>query len=378
VVAFAAGGVPVPREVRRLVADFAPDVMLVTPLVDPGSPQDDYVRCARELGVPSMLAVHSWDNLTLKGGIHTLPDRVAAWNEAQRREAVELHGVPAERVVVTGAVAYDHWFEWQPESDRAAFCRRFGLDPSRPYVLYLGSSEFIAPAEDAFVREWIASVRDAEPRLRDLQVLVRPHPLDSFDAADLPEGVVVHHSEGAEPLDDAMRRQYYDSIYHSAAVVGVLTSGLIEAAIVDRPVYVLLTERYHETQTGMFHFRHLLPENGGMLHVARNYREHAAQLREALLTQTTEGRNRRFVETFVRPFGLDEAASPRLVDASEALARAPVPAPARPHPGTAARGLARAGWFAMRTLQAFGLVQSTPRVRRADGVERGGRTPSIS
>ena len=57
-----------------------------------------------------MLGVGSWDHLTTKGLIHEVPDRVLVWNEAQKQEAIALHGVPAERVLVTGAQAYDHWF----------------------------------------------------------------------------------------------------------------------------------------------------------------------------------------------------------------------------------------------------------------------------
>lgn len=377
----AAAGVPVPPELRQFVADLAPDVILVTPLVDPGSPQDDYVRCARELGVPNMLAVHSWDNLTLKGGVHTVPDRIAVWNEAQRREAGELHAIPGERIVVTGAVAYDHWFEWTPSTDRLDFCSTVGLDPARPYVLYLGSSRFIAPEESTFVHEWITEVRTAEPALRDLQVLVRPHPLNLFEASGLSD-VAVRQPTEAEPLDNRSRCEYFDSIYHSAVVVGVLTSGLVEAAIVGRPVHVLLTERYRDSQDGLLHFRHLLPENGGMLHVAHNYREHATQLRASIAEEDVR-HNTSFVETFVRPFGLDEPASPRLVDAAETLASAPVSASMQPHAPVGARALAGAGRVAHRVLRPLyrlarsGAVPHVRSARSTDGESGTGRRDGL-
>ena len=37
------------------------------------------------------------------------PDRVFLWNDRQRDEACELHGVPADRVVVTGAQLFDQF-----------------------------------------------------------------------------------------------------------------------------------------------------------------------------------------------------------------------------------------------------------------------------
>ena len=68
--------------------------MLVTPLVELGSQQVDYVKSARRLGVRSALSVASWDNLTSKGLIRVLPDHVIVWNDAQRAEAAALHHVP--------------------------------------------------------------------------------------------------------------------------------------------------------------------------------------------------------------------------------------------------------------------------------------------
>ena len=100
----------------------------------------------------AVLAVASWDNLTNKGLIQICPDRVLVWNALQEREAVEMHGIPAERVRKTGAQLYDHWFEMKPSFSRADFCAHAGgLDPDEPIVLYLCSSSFICRDEVAFV-----------------------------------------------------------------------------------------------------------------------------------------------------------------------------------------------------------------------------------
>ncbi len=137
----------------------------------------DWIRAARELGVPSVLGVASWDNLTVKGKLREWPDRVLVWNDAQVGEASEIHGLPADRVIATGAHSYDHWFRWRPSRDREQFCAEAGLRGDRPILLYLCSSPFIAPGEAQFVLDWIAALRDSrEPELREAGVLVRPHP----------------------------------------------------------------------------------------------------------------------------------------------------------------------------------------------------------
>ena len=318
--------IPRDPEIDRFIREMHPDVLALTPLIEPGSPQAEYVRSARALGVRTAFCVASWDNLTNKGLVHGAVDLVAVWNEAMKREAVDLHGIPARRVVVTGAAAFDHWFDWRASTTREAFCTRIGLPANRPYVLYLCSSKFVAPEEVPFVRTWVQQIRrSSSPALREVGILVRPHPQhaeqwQTMGPGDL--GAVVWPPAGAAPVDDKSRSDYFDSMYHSAAVVGVNTTAEIESAILGRPVYTVLAPEFRDTQEGTLHFHHLRHVSGGLLHVARDFEEHLAQLDVALREpQAQDLRCRRFVEAFVRPHGIDVPATSRLVDALEALAR---------------------------------------------------------
>ena len=321
--------IPCDPAIDAFIAKARPDVLAVTPLIEPGAPQAEFVRSARALGVRTMLCVASWDNLTNKGLIHGPVDHVAVWNEAMKREAVDLHGVPRRHAVVTGAAAFDHWFDWRPSTTREAFCARVGLAAGRPYVLYLCSSRFVAPEEVRFVRRWAQQIRQSSGgALKDVGILVRPHPqnADQWRNADLTGigNVAVWPLAGAVPVDPATRSDYFDSMYHSAAVVGVNTTAEIESAILGRPVFTVLAPEFRDTQEGTLHFHHLRSVNGGLVHVARDFAEHLVQLESAVQTPHVEdGQCRRFVEAFVRPYGIDVPATPRLADAFEALARRP-------------------------------------------------------
>jgi hypothetical protein len=320
-----------------------PDLLMLTPLLYFGSQQADYVRAARARGIPSVLCVGSWDHLTTKGLIHEVPDRVVVWNEAQREEAERFHGVPRDRVVVTGAQAYDHWFSTSPSTARDEFCRRVGLRPDRPFLLYLCSSPFIAPHEVPFVRRWLRALRESPHEgLRSIGVLVRPHPQNSaqWQGVDLAQhaghpsggdahGVAVWPRGGANPVDAAARADYYDSMFHSLAVVGINTSALIESGIVGRMVFSVTADDFAATQEGTLHFQHLKSVNGGLLHLASSLEEHTAQL--AHLLDDIPGRAhppRGFIQSFIRPHGLDQPATPRVVDAIEQLGASSRPAPA--------------------------------------------------
>ena len=325
--------IPTDPRIDAYLDAHAADVLVVTPLIEPGAPQAEYIRSARAKGMRTALCVASWDNLTNKGLIHGPVDFVAVWNEAMKAEAIALHGVPAERVVVTGAQPFDHWFDWKPGTSRYEFCAQASLPPDRPYILYVCSSRFIAPHEVPFIREWIQAIRaSASPDLRDAGILIRPHPqnAEQWKQADLRdfEGVSVWPPAGQAPSDAQSRADYFDSIHHSAAVVGVNTTAEIESAIVGRPVFTVMAPEFRDTQEGTRHFEHLRAQGGGLLHVARDWAEHVRQLENAIRHPGADDeRCRRFVEAFVRPYGIGVAATPKLVDALEQLAARPAPEP---------------------------------------------------
>ena len=325
--------IPTRPALEAFISEHNPDLLLVTPLIELGSQQVDYVKCAAGLGVRSALCVASWDNLTSKGLVRVPPDHVIVWNEAQKREAVELHGVAPETVVITGAQVFDQWFEGKPSRSREEFCRKVGLDPDRPFVLYVGSSIFIAPDEVSFAERWVLALRaSADPAVAQLGALIRPHPANSrqwraFDAAGL-GNVALFPPIGTDPTSPDFRRDYFDSLYYSAAVVGINTSAQLEAGILDRPVFTIRAPEFAHAQAGTLHFQHLVHSHGGLVQAADGLHEHVRQLAAAVGGRSSAGAaHRDFVRWFIRPHGLDVPVSPLFARAIDELQRLPRPSP---------------------------------------------------
>lgn len=297
-----------------------PDVLLITPLVDLGSDQPDWVKSAKGLAIPVGFPVFSWDNFTTKGIIHEHPDRIFVWNERQKQEAVELHGANSEDIFVTGAPRFDAFFSMARKRSREVFCAKFNLDPAKPLLAYLCSSDFVAGGEVDFVATWIQEIR-REPSLAECNILVRPHPRTAreWDALDAGQwrNVAVSRSKIAN-ADQLL----YDTLYHSAAVVGLNTSAQIEAGILGKPVCTILAPGFEKGQQGALHFRYLLREGGGFVNLARDFEEHRQQLADAVAGRYDPQHIRDFIERFIRPAGLSTPATPLLVEAIEHLAPA--------------------------------------------------------
>jgi hypothetical protein len=296
-----------------------PDIVLVSPLVNLGSYQADFVKSAKALHIPVVYPVFSWDNLSTKGLIHVQPDGVLVWNEQQRREAIEMHHVPHDRVVVTGAPRFDEFFEMTPMATRQVFCDTHGLDVRQPVITYLCSSEFVAGSEPEFVSRWIGEVRQV-PSLQSCNVLIRPHPRQQkpWKAFRPPAARVAVAWPQAINSDQTL----FDTVYHSAAVVGLNTSAQLEAAIVGRPVLTILAPEFAAGQHGTLHFSYLLKQHGGFVDVAPDFETHRQQLADAVAGRYDPAVVRDFVERFLRPRGLDSAATPHMVDAIEQFAPA--------------------------------------------------------
>ncbi len=314
-----------------------PDALIITPLVDFGATQLPWMKAARVASTPTILAVASWDNLTNKGLVQLEPDGVLLWNRFQEKEARTFHRLTRTRIATTGAQVFDPWFAMKPSTTETEFRQRVGLEPDRNHLLYLCSSPFIAPDEVSFVKRWLDALRNSDALgAKTVGVLIRPHPQnatqwDAFDETEYPN-VAVHPRGGATPIHTSTRNDFFDSMAHAQAVIGINTSAMIEAGILDKPVFTIQDDDFVATQEGTLHYHYLV--DGGLLTVANDLPEHLDQLRGTLIGADPQAEARRsFVAEFIRPHGWETPAAEVLTDSVESMT-----AELRAHPRTPSIG----------------------------------------
>jgi len=321
--------VPESPEIERFLDAQQPDLIVITPLIGlVACSQIDLLRSAMRRGITTTVMVWSWDHLSSKALIRDVPDALFVWNDVQKREAITMHRLPEDRIVVTGAQCYDRWFGRVPARSRTEFVRHAGLPDERPFVLWTCSALLPGtPPEPGIFLRWASQLRcSTDPRVRDVPILLRPHPSRTGEWADgawRSVGNVVMF--GGPPVDDQGREDYFESLFYSAAVVGITTSAFLEAAVVGRPVMSFYSDDLIPEHEASLHFQYLVDGEHGLLTMAHSLEEHVRQL-ATVLAGPPEGlllRQCRFVNNFLRPRGRDVPATHIAADALERLHEQP-------------------------------------------------------
>jgi len=286
--------------------EYKPDVVVASPYIWSSDLEVEYVKAAKQKGIPTIAAVLSWDNLVSKGTYLVKPEWLFVWNNNLTEEAVHLHDFERENVFITGAPVFDPWFNLSPSIDRENFCQQCGIDPKKPYILFLGSSKTITDLDVEFIKALIAHFEQVDETKRP-NIVIRPHPYASFDMTIFEnDWVKIFPPKGGRPDMDETRQTYFDTLYHSAAVVGINTTGFLDAAIVDKPCVTLMDDRMREGQGA--HFNYLI--DADYLEVARNRYETFEIIDRIIGGVDMKMENRRkFVHQFIRPLGMDIPAS---------------------------------------------------------------------
>ncbi len=128
-----------------------------------GETADLPLRVAHAKGIPTAGFIFSWDNLTSRSRIFVPYDYYIMWNEDMKRHLLTQYPrINPDRVLVTGTPQFDFHFKPEFELSREEICRRIGLDPQRPFVLYTTGLDTDFPEEHRIVEAVIRFLKEPD------------------------------------------------------------------------------------------------------------------------------------------------------------------------------------------------------------------------
>lgn len=146
------------KEFDASLAQYRPDLVVTG---TPGFNAYDVhvMRAARRMKIPTATVMLSWDNLTSKGFMNGVPDRLLVWSALMASDAIHYHDFPAQRITWCGAAQFDHYFSHRTTFQRDRWRRQNGIPLDAGLILYGTINPPLAPHEPEIVRSLIRAMR---------------------------------------------------------------------------------------------------------------------------------------------------------------------------------------------------------------------------
>lgn len=285
--------IPAPCAVMKDIKDVSPDLVYVSPGNMRYSNEIAYVKAASKLGIPSVISVLSWDNLTNKGLFHWTPDIFLAWNRHHEEELKTLHDIDNERIKIVGAQLFDKWAQrdesFLPDERLLEYTKE-------PYILYLGSSSNIAKDESEVLKNIISQVLQKGHSCR---IVFKPHPAhyEYYQKLSIDCVIVLPKQFGlSETLQDIAN--FHHLVMTARCVVGINTSGFLDSVLIGKRTFAYLSAEHEQTQRLSAHYRLLTGYR--VINEINSYE----QMIEMIDNDSAFIKNRKlFLASFVRPHG---------------------------------------------------------------------------
>jgi len=282
--------------VREQLQALAPALVWSTVNVD-SSFERAYVLAARDLQIPIVNSILSFDNLTSKPA-HLVYDYYLVWNQRMKDQLLQFYPqVTGNQVTITGTPQFDFHrrpeFLWSREETLACL----GLPFKASYFLYATGHHTLTPAEPTLVAS-LAKRMCEDDMLKDYWLVVRTHPLDDWDRwngiVDSSDRLVLSPAWDTTPNAEGWALSTHDdqarlvsTLAHTEACLNIASTITLDAAILDRPVIGIRFEHEHDAPGEILyeeydadHYRPLV-ESGG-LRLAHTWTELMDLMRQAI------------------------------------------------------------------------------------------------
>lgn len=241
--------VAIDPEVSALLDRYKPDLILAPDIVFPLD--RIFLRTAACKGYMVIGLTRSWDNLTSKGVIQILPDKLILHTTRMKRQAVELVGMPEKDIFVSGPPDYDKYFK-PLGITKDDFRTQLGIPAGRRIILFSPFYDESTESAMLMINALIHAINNHRIP-EDVQIVVRYRPATPEMVSDQIESsnhltitkpcshfFKVKNRAQAPTKDWEFSESDVDLLVHSIAfsdiVISTYSTITIDAAAADRPI----------------------------------------------------------------------------------------------------------------------------------------------
>lgn len=162
------------EEQTRLLKEHQPDIVFSTH--QRSLDGSVIVEAANALGIKTIGAIYSWDNLP-KARLLVRTQNYVVWSDYMKQEMADYYPeISQEKIFVTGTPQFEFYFNEDLYMDRATFFAQEGLDPDRKVLCFSGN-DLTFPCDEKYLND-LAEALMLMPEKERPQVLLRRCPVD--------------------------------------------------------------------------------------------------------------------------------------------------------------------------------------------------------
>lgn len=293
--------VPVNKNIADLLEKYKPDTVLLPDIVFPID--RIFMRAAKKKNYFVMGLVRSWDNLTSKGVVQILPDKMVVLNSVMKNEAMKYVGMKENKILISGSPQYDIYFNKKyPKISKKEFLAQLGIPEGKRLIL-------CAPFFNDYTKSAIKIINTLSDSINDgrlpgdLHLLVRFRP----NSAEIPEGrlnpsgnftisrpcqLYFDNTGGLVKQDYEFTESdvelLFNSLYFSEVTINTISTLSIDAAALDKPVINVrfdaeaLCPRKHSVEQMVGHDHYEAIERSGGVALANSMEELIKEINDYL------------------------------------------------------------------------------------------------
>ena len=232
---------------------YKPDIIFtpkITSTID-----RSFLRQAKKRHLRTIGMISTWDNITLtKYPFRILPDKLIAYNEIIKKEAIKYLGLSSKSICLTGMPHYD-FYVTNKRATREEFCARLNINPKRRIILFASVGKIANPTEWQTLSLLVQDIKDKKLP-DDVIIIFRQHPTEKAEIGNIPQNdyVIIDDSKtvfstGTGAFSEILSRDMEhlaDSLYHTALVVTTTSSMSVDASVFDTPIINLAFDGWEQ------------------------------------------------------------------------------------------------------------------------------------
>jgi hypothetical protein len=161
------------KKVKEFLLDINPDFLV---LPNPfGTEEVIYLIHAKDIGIPVICQMLSWDNITSKGTPLLMPEYFISWGPVMTQEMIDLYRFPKERIYECGVPHFDVYFQQENFFPCTMLLQELGLPEEHPYIFYGMVAPYSCPNE-LDILSWLVNKINSNAFVRPCSLVIRPHP----------------------------------------------------------------------------------------------------------------------------------------------------------------------------------------------------------